>query len=268
MSDGFTDNETALLEALEDARAQLRQQELFNGMVVHEMANAVASVVSTTELLVTNASGSALHEFAVLQLKGGVRTLNDMHEGLRILADREGDPPVSAAGDLDGFVRTTVTDPVLVADDSHGRVFFINRAPPYSGAYCAAVLRLALANLVRNALKYSSTTSIVRVVMTSRGAHRWIHVLNRGAKIPREIAAHIFEPGRKGSHGGMGLGLHITRSCARKMGGELRFGSTKAGSVFSLRLPWHEPPLAPPPLPLSPPPAAMLLPRAVVTSGS
>ena len=69
----------------------------------------------------------------------------------------------------------------------------------------------------------------------------------------------------KSTHGGMGLGLYITRACAQKMGGELKFGSTKAGSVFSLRLPWRE---APPPPPPAPTPAVALLPQTVVTSGS
>jgi signal transduction histidine kinase len=264
MSDGYTKTETALLEALERERATLRQRELINGIVVHEMANAVTIVVSTTDLLTTSAPGSVIHEFALQQLRGGARTLNDLLGGLRVLVDRSGASPVFAKGDLDGFVRTTVTDPVLVANTAPGRVLFLNRAPAYAGAFCASLLRIALANLVRNALRYSPTPSQVRVIVTTRGAHLWIHVRNRGEKITKEIAEHIFEPGRKGSHGGMGLGLHITRECMQKMGGELRYGSTRAGSVFSLRLPWREPP----PPAFTPAPVAALQPPCGVTSKS
>jgi two-component system OmpR family sensor kinase len=198
------------LEALERERALLRQRELINGIVVHELANAVTIVAGSTDLLTTNEPGSHLHEFALQQLRSGARTLKDTIGGLRILVDETNAPPVLAKGDLTTFVRTTVTDPVLVAQPAPGRVRFLNRAPAYTGAFCAALLRLALANLVRNALKYSPTNSPVRVILTSRGAHRWIHVLNQGSKITREVADHLFEPGKKGMHGGMGLGLHIT----------------------------------------------------------
>lgn len=242
MSDGFTKTESALLDALERERAILRQRELINGIIVHEMANSVATVTSTTELLLGSSPGSPLHEFALAQLRGGARGLGDMLGGLRVLIDPAGIPPTLAGGDLEGFVRTTVTDPVLVASSAPGRVHFLSRAPRYAGAYCASLLRLALANLVRNALKYSPPQSAVRVMITTRGANCWIHVTNRGAKIARNIAAHLLEPGKKGSQGGMGLGLHITRACAQKMGGDLRLGSTGAGTVFSLLVPWREPP--------------------------
>lgn len=266
MSDGFTKTEAALLEALERERALLRQRELINGIVVHEMANAVTTVTSTTELLLGSAPGSPLHEFALRQLRGGTRTLSDMLGGLRVLVDSAGAPPVLAAGDLEAFVRTTVTDPVLVTNSAPGRVVFANRAPRYSGAFCASLLRLALANLVRNALKYSPAQSAVKVIMTTRGAHRWIHVTNRGTKITRDVAAHLLEPGKKGSQGGMGLGLHITRACTQKMGGDLRLGSTRAGTVFSLRIPWREPPAPPPPTTTGPAAPATLPPLARVTS--
>jgi signal transduction histidine kinase len=102
-------------------------------------------------------------------------------------------------------------------------------------------------------------------MIAGQGMHRWIHVTNRGKRITRDSATHLLEPGRKGSQGGMGLGLHITRACAQKMGGELRLGSTRAGTVFSLLIPWREPP---PPASTTPAPPVKLAPFTRPTSGS
>jgi signal transduction histidine kinase len=255
MNSGFTKTEAALLDALERERALLRQRDLLNGIVVHEMANAVTIVASTTDLLRTSKPGSPLFDFALMQLRGGARTLSDMLGGLRILTDRTGDLPVFSPGDLAAFTREVVTDPVLIADTAPRRVVFANRAACATSVFCAPLLRHALANLVRNALKYSPASSTVRVLMVGRDDRRWIHVLNRGPKIATDIASHIFEPGRKGSKGGMGLGLHIARACALRMGGELNFGSTSTATVFSIMLPKCEPTPGPP-SPASAPAAA------------
>ena len=46
--------------------------------------------------------------------------------------------------------------------------------------------------------------------------------------------ARLFEPGKKSSSGGMGLGLYIAQTCAERMSGRLVFGTTRACTVFSL----------------------------------
>jgi signal transduction histidine kinase len=74
------------------------------------------------------------------------------------------------------------------------------------------------------------------VIVGGRADRCWIHVLNRGPKISPEIAARLFEPGKKNPKGGMGFGLHITQACALRMGGELVFGTSPSATVFSLRL--------------------------------
>jgi signal transduction histidine kinase len=248
MNDGFTKTEAALLEALERERALLRQRDLINGIVVHEMANAVTVVASTAELLRTTEPRSPVYQFSLTQLRGGVQALNEMIRGLRMLLDGEGDQPKFVRGDLTSFVRSVVTDPVLINEAAPHRVTLSSRHPPAHSFYCPTLLRHALGNLVRNALKYSAAENRVLVLVGARGEQQWVHVLNRGPRINRDIARQLFEPGKKHAKGGMGLGLHITRACALRMSAQLVFGSTNRATVFSLVLPIGEPdalPLAP-----------------------
>lgn len=251
MSEGFTKTEAALLEALERERLLLRQRDLINGIVVHELANAVTVVSGTAELLRNSLPNSPMYQFALTQLQGRVQTLNEMIRGLRTLVEGEGEQLRLTQGDLAEFVRSVATDPVMIHEAAVLRVAVIARNDAGTSTYCPTLLRHAVGNLVRNALKYSSPQKRVRIVVGARGPRQWIHVLNHGPRIEREIADHLFEPGRKSSRGGMGLGLHITRACTLRMGGQLVFGTTRGATVFSIVLPRREPaPAAPEPDPL------------------
>ena len=240
MIDGFTKTEASLLDALERERALLRQRDLINGIIVHEMANAVTVVANTADLLRASEPRSPLHQFALVQLRGGVQALNEMIRGLRVLLDGDGEQPNFASGDLVAFVRSVVTDPVLITEAAGSRVSLASRRVPSQLVFCSTLLRHAVGNLMRNALKYSPPDSTVSVVIGSRGDRQWIHVLNRGPKIGPDVASHLFEPGKKSPKGGMGLGLHITRACTLRMGGKLVFGSTRNATVFSLLMPKRE----------------------------
>lgn len=235
MSDGFTKTEAALLDALERERALLRQRDLVNGIVLHEMSNAVAVVLGAVDLIKLNGTRSPTFHFALQRVGGGARLMSEMLAGLRVLIGGEGSDPLIEQRDLPGFVREVATDPMLTAESAGTRVEVIDRLEEPVQSFCPALLRHALANLVRNALRYSPPPRPVTVIVGGRNRALWVHVLNRGPKIPAEIATRIFEPGRKHAKGGMGFGLHITQACALRMGGEIRFGSTERATVFSLR---------------------------------
>jgi two-component system, OmpR family, sensor histidine kinase KdpD len=247
MSEGFTKTEAALLEALERERALLKQRDLVNGIVLHEMSNAVAVVMGAVELIKLNGTRSPTFHFALQRVGGGARLMNEMLAGLRVLIGGEGNDPVYERRDLPAFLKSIATDPVLTAENAATRVEVRSRLGDPIAVFCPALVRHALANLVRNALRYSPPPRPVTVTVGSRRGHCWIHVLNRGPKIPPDIAVRLFEPGKKNPKGGMGFGLHISQACALRMGGELVFGTSPAATVFSLRLGNRASPVAPRP---------------------
>ena len=162
--------------------------------------------------------------------------MNEILSGLRVLIGGEGSDPVYEWRDLPAFLKSIATDPVLTAEKASTRVEVRSRLGDPIAVFCPALVRHAVANLVRNALRYSPSPRPVTVTVVSRRGHCWIHVLNRGPKIPPGIAVRLFEPGKKSPKGGMGFGLHISQACALRMGGELVFGTSSAVTVFSLRL--------------------------------
>jgi len=108
-------------------------------------------------------------------------------------------------------------------------------------------VRIILTNLVTNAIKFTEPGGTVSLnVETERdGRAVRVRVADTGRGIPAEQLERIFEPfvqvdryGGGGSQHGVGLGLSISRTLARAMGGDLIVASAVgSGSTFTLTLP-------------------------------
>lgn len=107
----------------------------------------------------------------------------------------------------------------------------------------AALLRLVLANLVANAIKFTDKGSVVVAV---RGDDAWcsISVQDTGRGIARAEQGRIFEPFEQlggVAHGvaGVGLGLSLARDLVKLLGGSIVLESEPGhGSTFTVHLPF------------------------------
>jgi K+-sensing histidine kinase KdpD len=105
----------------------------------------------------------------------------------------------------------------------------------------------ALANLLENALKYSSEAVQVRFAATTADA--LVRVIDHGPGIPQQELDAIFSPFQRGSTGaavrGAGLGLAIAQGFAEANGGRLWVESHPGqGTTFVLSLPLIRVPVA------------------------
>jgi signal transduction histidine kinase len=236
MNDGLTKTEVALLEALQRERILLQQRDWVSGIILHELSNAVTVVTGSVDLINLVPPGSSGYNVALNQLQHGSATLRQLLAGLRVLIDSTGAAPAFEVLNIADYVRELVNDPVLVGASDEPRLQLVSRTTATSWRISPTLLRHALGNIVRNALRYSTPHSPVTVIIGQRGSRHWIHVLNRGAKIPTDVQQRLFEPGKKCARGGMGLGLYIAQTCTERMGGRLFFGTTARCTVFSLVL--------------------------------
>ncbi|GEP44936.1 hypothetical protein BGE01nite_42270 [Brevifollis gellanilyticus] len=114
----------------------------------------------------------------------------------------------------------------------------------------AGQLRQVLLNLLRNAIEAASPASQDSVISISGEASgTWIELRlsDNGPGVPPEMREQIFTPFATTKHGGTGLGLPISRSIARRHGGDVFLETpspTGVGASFLLRLPLGPPPSA------------------------
>jgi PAS domain S-box-containing protein len=106
-----------------------------------------------------------------------------------------------------------------------------------------------LANLVANAVKFTSPGGRVRVRLGREGSEVVLSVADTGVGIAPEVLAHVFDRFRQADstitrrHGGLGLGLAIVRHLVELHGGTVAAESPGEGrgSTFTVRLPLADP---------------------------
>lgn len=112
----------------------------------------------------------------------------------------------------------------------------------------AALLRSAVENVVRNAVRHAPEETVVKVSLRCRGegegGHAVLSVRDEGAGVPEEALADIFRPfyrvddARDREAGGTGLGLAITERAVRLHGGTVAAANVAGGGfVVEIRLP-------------------------------
>lgn len=108
-------------------------------------------------------------------------------------------------------------------------------------------LQRMLANLLDNALKYTSSHGRVDVEISSDEKAVVVAISDTGVGISHAEQSHIFERfyrcDQSRSQPGFGLGLSFARAVARSHGGDLQVASWQGrGSVFTVTLPlYHSP---------------------------
>jgi two-component system phosphate regulon sensor histidine kinase PhoR len=100
-----------------------------------------------------------------------------------------------------------------------------------------------LVNLVNNAVKYASTSKLIRVRVVREGAVVKVMVIDQGPGIPQEILANLFEryyrvSSAGNNYSGLGLGLYISSEIIKRHGGEIGVESKLGeGSTFWFTIP-------------------------------
>lgn len=153
----------------------------------------------------------------------------------------------------EGF--STIPDPIDLAEVARqasgilgvrAREKAIVIEPPQAGESLPAIAEFrrvlqVLLNLIGNAIRYSPDQSHIAVRLEAQGDRARVIVADQGPGLSQDQQARVFEKferlGRSGD-GGSGLGLYISRSLARAMGGDLRVESAPGeGARFILEVP-------------------------------
>lgn len=110
-----------------------------------------------------------------------------------------------------------------------------------TAAMDVGLMRLALRNLLNNALAYATPGSPVtlRIADSDEPLALLIEVADVGPGIAPDLLPRVFERGTRGRvdlHG-QGLGLFIVRHAMRRQGGDVEVRSAPSGTVFTLTVP-------------------------------
>lgn len=231
-------------------RAARQQLELI-ARISHELRTPLATITCAGENLADNlvsTPADTRHYGQLIKRESRrlARTLGDILLCCRLQA-RSDEVLNLQPTDVQGVIARAVSDTLVMANEEGVHVDQqVERSLPAVLADAEA-LRMALKNLLVNAIKYGRGRPVhvtARGRRTAAGMDVWIVVEDHGPGIPSDELSRIFEPFYRGRQArnleieGSGIGLSIVRQVAHSHGGRVRVSSVEdKGTRFTLQLP-------------------------------
>jgi two-component system sensor histidine kinase CpxA len=170
--------------------------------------------------------------------------LNSLVGGLLQVTRAEGDPdalrrePVR----LDRLLEELVADSALEAE-ARGSRMRLAAAQPATVQGDAELLRRAIENVIRNAIRHAPEGTAVEASMDVAGGRVTVRIRDYGPGVPEEALPRIFdafyrvETDRDRASGGAGLGLSIARRAVELHKGTIRARNAEPGLLVEIDVP-------------------------------
>jgi signal transduction histidine kinase len=208
--------------------------------VSHELRSPLARLSFAAELTRTAPDRAA----AVERLKKEIARLTDLVGALVEVTRAEGDPSATRLEPLRlGDLLRSVIEDCSVDAAARGCNIGVNGECDLTLRGDRELLRRAVENVIRNAIRYTPQGSTVVVSMESAGQTARISVRDCGPGVPEELLPRIFQPffrvddSRDSSTGGVGLGLAIAYRAISVHHGRLWAQNMNPGLSVCIELP-------------------------------
>ncbi len=226
--------------ALDFERGERQRQQEFMGMLTHELK----APLSTLGMVIGSTAASAtMKHHAKLALASMRQVIDHCAQSAEI--EDATMPPNQVACAL-----AVAFELRCAAQAENARILMAPMDAMPSTMADERMLAVIFNNMLDNALKYSPhgsqiNASIVRE-LNPQGAVQRVSVTNQALAATLPDASRLFQKYYRGDAvqriSGSGLGLHLSRLLARRMGGDLRYQADTRGVTFTLVLPESMPP--------------------------
>lgn len=191
-------------------------QKRFLGDVAHELASPIARMNLGLSILEQRLKGEDLGRLE--DIAEEVRHMSNLINELLSFTRAEIGPERLEAKSL---LLTPIITSVMDQEGAAG-VKILNRATENISVWAVdSLLRRALSNVLRNAVRYASSAGPIEITAHREGDKVLIAVIDQGGGVPESAIGHLFEPffrtdaARNNKRGGVGLGLAIVKTCVQ-----------------------------------------------------
>ncbi len=236
----------ARFAAIAKLEETIRQNELFAGVLAHDLRNPLGAIITAAQLVLMRQEGEGDKNAKPLAriMTAGQRMTRMIDQLLDFTRARAGGgiELQLREADLAEICAQAVGELELaysewkIQTSVHG---------DSNGSWDADRLTQIISNLVANAGQHGDAEGGIRVAVDGRPADQvCLEVHNKGT-IPEPLLPTLFDPFRRtrqrhDQSRGLGLGLFIVRELARAHGGTVDVTSSEdAGTTFTVRLPRH-----------------------------
>jgi signal transduction histidine kinase len=217
----------------------LRSQRRLLQDISHELRSPLARLGVAVEL----ARGGGDATLAFNRIEKEADRLNTLVGELIQVTRAEGDPNGLATEllRLDDLVKMIIDDTHIEAERRGVEIKTDIAEAEVQGN--PELLRRAIENIVRNAIRYSPEGGVVDVRLYRAGTALRVSVRDQGPGVPQESLTHIFDPfyrvekDRGRTSGGVGLGLAIAKRAVELHHGQMRASNINPGLLVEIDVP-------------------------------
>jgi PAS domain S-box-containing protein len=235
------DAEEAQRKSVEQLVDTVRMNELFTGVLAHDLRSPIAAITTGSEMLLLKANENEKRVLDRVLLSGRrmARMIEQLLDFTRLRVGT-GLPLDSKPCDLQALIKHAI-DELRAAHPKQS--FNFEASGNATGRWDDDRLAQAFSNLIANAAHHGSTERGVQVQLDGTDPNVVRVRIHNAGVIPADLLPRIFEPmigGQRRRDGtrGLGIGLFITREIASAHGGSVTVEtSADAGTTFTLSLP-------------------------------
>lgn len=220
----------------------LRLNEMFIGILGHDLRNPLATLTAGAQLLEMQHADEATRRVTGKMLAAGSRMTEMIEQLLDLTRARLGDGIglVNAREEVD--IANLVARVVEELHVAHPACQFeVSSRTSCTAIGDSARLLQLFSNLIANAVQHGASGAPIRIEADRGETDVIVRIHNLGSIDP-ELLPGIFDPFRRRSEGvrGLGLGTYIAREVARGHGGDIEVASgPEIGTTFTVRLPYR-----------------------------
>ena len=207
--------------------------------ISHELRSPLARLGVAVEL----ARSGEDRDAALDRIQKESDRLNSLVGQLLQVTRAEGDPATLRAVPLrlDEMIAELVNDSEIEAT-ARGTKLVLESGGPVTVEGDPELLRRAVENVIRNAIRYAPEESRVEIAVSRKNGTAEVEVRDYGPGVPEEALARIFDPfyrvgtDRDRASGGAGLGLSIARRAVQLHKGRLEARNMNPGLLVRMEL--------------------------------
>ena len=208
--------------------------------ISHELRSPLARLSVAVELARTDEAGASHLD----RIQKEADRLNSLIRQMLEVTRTEGEPSRLKAEPLrlDELVSGLMDDCAIEAE-AHGCGLDLESTGEVTLDGDSELLRRAIENVMRNAIRYAPEESKVQVTLENGGGWAKICVRDYGPGVPEEALPRLFDPfyrvdqDRDRKSGGVGLGLAIARRAVELHKGKLKASNASPGLLVEIDLP-------------------------------
>jgi two-component system OmpR family sensor kinase len=241
---------TVFNETLTRLEASFAELQRFTADASHELRSPLTALRAVGEVALRDGHDPTMLRETIGSMLEEAERLTDLVDALLTLARMDATKAGATREEVNiAALLEEMRDQFEVLAAEKGQTLAVTSDHNVSVQADRTLLRLALVNLVHNAIQHGPSNSKISLEAVRRRHDVEISVSDIGAGIAPEYHEKIFEPffridkarSRAGG-GGLGLGLAIAKRAVDRNGGRIRVESqSNRGSVFRIHLPPSQP---------------------------